>query len=174
VRNAGRGIGVVHGWRFQAGRHYSETHPDLSAFRQQARDLYIPPADIGFWQGAIRDPADPDLDSAIAAIPAGEPLTIDVLYGDHEGGQRAISRFLLHPADASGQPQPAGRQGAGQTAGTGHPGTSGNSGAPAVIGQPALAGHPPRSGQPGTADQDQRRWLASVTKHWNVDRPDPR
>jgi hypothetical protein len=175
VRNAGRGIGVVHGWRFQAGRHYSEAHPDLSEFRLQTRDLYIPPSDIGFWQGAIRDPADPDRDSAIAAMAVGEPLTIDVLYGDYEGGQRAVSRFVLNRADAPGQPWPAS-----QSAGTGHPGTSGTSGTsgnpgePAAIGYPVLDGHPATAGHPGTDGQDQPRWLASVTKHWNIDRPDPR
>jgi hypothetical protein len=45
-------------------------------------------------------------------------LTIDLLYGDAEGGQRVISRFTLTPGDAM--------------------------------------------------------WLASPSRHWNVDRPDPR
>jgi hypothetical protein len=30
---------------------------------------------------------------------AHEPLTVDILYGDHEGGQRAIARFALTPWD---------------------------------------------------------------------------
>jgi hypothetical protein len=46
-------------------------------------------------------------------------LTVDLLYGDYEGGQRVISRFLMRP---------------------------------------------------GREDT----WLLSVTRHWNVDRPDPR
>ena len=25
----------------------------------QTRDMYIPPGDVGFWQGALRDPDDP-------------------------------------------------------------------------------------------------------------------
>jgi len=32
-----------------------------------------------------------------AAIDDGGRLTIDVLYGDHEGGQRTITRFSLTP-----------------------------------------------------------------------------
>ena len=30
------------------------------------------------------------------------PLTIDLLYGDHEGGQRMISRYVLLPRDDGG------------------------------------------------------------------------
>ena len=44
---------------------------------------------------------------------------VDLLYGDHEGGQRMISRFVIRPLD---------------------------------------------DGQ----------WLASVGRHWNLDRADPR
>jgi hypothetical protein len=51
----------------------------------------------GFWQGAFREPAAPEFVAARAAIEAREPVTIDVLYGDHEGGQRAITRFVLVP-----------------------------------------------------------------------------
>lgn len=152
VRNAGRGIGVVHGWRFQAGRHYTDSHPDLAEFRQQNRDLYVPPSDIGFWQGAMRDPGDPELAGALAAIAAGQPLTIDVLYGDHEGGQRAVSRFLLNRVDGAGQQHAAGEPGMTVVQGG--------------------AGQPDGHGAPD--DPDQPRWLASVTKHWNIDRPDPR
>jgi hypothetical protein len=97
LRNAGSGIGVLHGWRFQAGRQHREGHPDLADFRMLTRDIYLPPSDIGFWQGAFRDPDDPVRESAVQAIKDGEPMTVDVLYGDHEGGQRAISRFVLQP-----------------------------------------------------------------------------
>jgi hypothetical protein len=31
-------------------------------------------------------------------------LTIDLLYGDHEGGQRTISRFILAPGEGSAWP----------------------------------------------------------------------
>jgi hypothetical protein len=61
----------------------------------------------------------PGGEAAQAAVKGRDPLTIDLMYGDYEGGQRVISRFLLRPAG-------------------------------------------------------QDRWLASVTRHWNVDRPEPR
>lgn len=127
VRNAGRGIAVIHGWQFLAGRQTLHDRPDPAAFRPQQRDLYVAQSDIGFWQAAFRDPADPRYDDAVAAVLAGDVLTIDVLYGDHEGGQRAITRFTL-------QRRVGNRDDGQQTA----------------------------------------AWLASVIRHWNLDRPDPR
>lgn len=50
-------------------------------------------ADLGFWQGTYRDRADD-------AITQRNAVTVDVLYGDHEGGQRTISRFALIPTDS--------------------------------------------------------------------------
>jgi hypothetical protein len=120
IRNSGRGIAVLHGWKFRAGREFDPQRPDPASFRPQSRDILIAPDDVGFWQGAFRDGDEPQLDEAIAAIRANDALTIDLLYGDHEGGQRVISRMLL---------------------------------------------------QRGGPDSP---WLASVVKHWNVDRPDPR
>lgn len=120
IRNSGRGIAVLHGWHFRAGRELNPVRPDPDNFRHQARDILIAPDDIGFWQGAFRDSADPQYDDAVAAIKANDPLTIDLLYGDHEGGQRVMSRMML-------------QRGA-----------------------------------------DDRPWIASVVRHWNVDRPDPR
>ena len=37
------------------------------------------------------------------AIKARRPVTVDVLYGDYEGGQRLISRFLMQPGANSGR-----------------------------------------------------------------------
>ena len=135
VRNAGRGIAVLHGWRFMAGQvtggfaigqQTDQSRPRLDSFRPHSRDILVAPSDVGFWQAAFRDPADPQYEEAVGAVRAGDVLTIDVLYGDAEGGQRAISRFLLRKWETALQP--------GQD--------------------------PP--------------WLASVVRHWNVDRPDPR
>jgi hypothetical protein len=120
VRNAGRGIAVLHGWRFTAGQVTDQSRPPLETFRPHSRDIFIAPNDVGFWQAAFRDPADPQYDDAVGAVRSGELLTIDVLYGDHEGGQRAISRFMLRRPSEDGP------------------------------------------------------WLASVIRHWNLDRPDPR
>ena len=36
------------------------------------------------------------------AISRREPITIDVLYGDQDGGQRTISRFTVLPARDDG------------------------------------------------------------------------
>ena len=38
--------------------------------------------------------ASPTLTEAITTV---QPFTIELLYGDHEGGQRAISRFSIIP-----------------------------------------------------------------------------
>ena len=128
LRNAGNGIAVLHGWRFYPGWHRGDQHAPLEEFERQNRDLYIPVGDIGFWQGAFRNPEDPRYAPARKAIEAREPWTVELLYGDHEGGQRAISRFTILPFD---------------------------------------------SGEADGDDGDDG-WLASQSRHWNVDRPDPR
>jgi hypothetical protein len=105
IRNAGQGLAVIHGWRVKPAPEFgsADVHerPDPEEFRRQSRDLYIPAGDSGFWQGAIRDPADADRDSVIATLHAGDRVLIDLLYGDWEGGQRTIARFSIAPdADA--------------------------------------------------------------------------
>jgi hypothetical protein len=106
LRNAGNGLAVLHGWRFYPGWHREPEHAPLEEFRRQNRDLYVPVGDIGFWQGAFRDPEDPQYAAARKAIEAGEPWTVELLYGDHEGGQRAITRFtaLLPPESPDRDP----------------------------------------------------------------------
>jgi hypothetical protein len=101
VRNAGSGIAIMHGWDFHPGRRVGggDTHRKLEDFNTLTRDLYIPPNDVGFWQGTFRDPASPAFAAARAAIEARDDLTVDVLYGDHEGGQRVVTRFTLLPRD---------------------------------------------------------------------------
>lgn len=120
VRNVGSGIAVLHGWTFHPEPALGATgHPPLEDFRRLTRDLYIAPGEVGFWQGAFRDAADPAFAAARSAIEERRRLAVDVLYGDHELGQRSITRFALTP-------------------------------------------------------RDDGRWIASVGRHWNVDRPDPR
>ena len=63
----------------------------------QVRDLYIPAGGVGFWQGAIREEDDPAYAALRKDIIDAEAFTIDVLYGDHEGGQRTITRFGMLP-----------------------------------------------------------------------------
>ena len=120
VRNVGSGIAVLHGWSFHADPSMGDApHPPLDDFRRLTRDLYIAPGEVGFWQGAFRDTADPAFAAARSAIDEPHRVAVDVLYGDHELGQRSITRFGLMP-------------------------------------------------------RDDGRWIATVGRHWNVDRPDPR
>ena len=96
LRNVGNGLAVLHAWRFMARRPDIDTpHAQPSEHRPQTRDLYVPAGDTGFWQGAIREPDDPFREHLDEAYRAGAILTVDLLYGDHEGGQRTISRFIL-------------------------------------------------------------------------------
>jgi hypothetical protein len=120
LRNVGSGLAVLHGWWFSADRIIgTEDHAPVEAFHRLSRDIYIPAGDMGFWQGAFRDPAEPHFVEARAAVAGHQPMTVELLYGDYEGGQRVISRFAVIPVGDD-------------------------------------------------------RWLATVSRHWNIDRPDPR
>jgi hypothetical protein len=99
LRNAGAGIAVLHGWYLHPERHTGsdETPPPIGDFHRLTRDIYVPAVDMGFWQGVFRDPSAPGFAQAAAAIREHRAMTIDVLYGDHEGGQRTITRFGVMP-----------------------------------------------------------------------------
>jgi hypothetical protein len=97
VRNAGQGIAVLRCWHAVPGQRTGEQRPEMSVFRRHSRDIYVPPSDVGFWQAAFRDGQDPERDEVIRAIKAAQPLTVDVMYGDYEGGQGMISRFIMQP-----------------------------------------------------------------------------
>jgi len=104
VRNVGTGIAVLHGWRLdpelvlERGAHVSP--PPLEDFTTLTRDLYVAPGDVGFWQGSFRDPASDRYRAARRAVEAQQRIGVDILYGDFEGGQRVISRFMLSPREA--------------------------------------------------------------------------
>jgi len=96
LRNAGSGIAVLQAWTVRPGQMYgSEPPPPIETFRRQQRDLYVPAGDVGFWQGALRGADEPLVADAQAAVAAQQTLTLHLLYSDHEGGQRTVSRFLL-------------------------------------------------------------------------------
>jgi hypothetical protein len=100
LRNAGSGVAVLHGWRFWPERRLGRDEPlPPEQFTRLTRDLYVPVGDTGFWQGSFRDPLSPEFAAAKRAIDAREPVTVDILYGDFEGGQRVISRFGLLPRE---------------------------------------------------------------------------
>jgi hypothetical protein len=102
LRNVGNGMAVLHGWRFYAEWFRSAEHAPLKEFRRQGRDLYVPPSDTGFWQAAFRDPDDWQYGDARSALEERRPWTVELLYGDTEGGQRAIVRFQVFPRGESG------------------------------------------------------------------------
>jgi hypothetical protein len=96
LRNVGSGLAVLQAWRLMSFRPKGDTpHGTLSEHRRQTRDLYVPAGDTGFWQGAVRDPDDPFRAGLREAFAEGRTLTVDLLYGDHEGGQLTISRFVI-------------------------------------------------------------------------------
>ena len=125
LRNVGAGIAVMFGWSFMPELAYSDVpHADPDTFRMQSRDIYIAAGDVGFWQAAIRDTSDPGYAALSKDIREMQPFTIELLYGDHEGGQRTITRFGLVPR---------------------------------------------RIGEGG-----ELRWFPATSRHWPLDRPDPR
>jgi hypothetical protein len=102
VRNVGNGIAVIEAWQPYPGLRLGLEEPvGPQGFRAQTRSLWIPPGDVGFWQGALRDDAGGLRHEIVGAVEAGE-LGVDLVYRDHDGGQRTISRFSL-VRDADGQ-----------------------------------------------------------------------
>jgi hypothetical protein len=98
LRNVGAGIGVLQGWCVRPGLRTSREGPvDEREFRMQTRDLYIPPGDIGLWQGALRDPTNEAHPPIAEAAERREVISVDLLYTDQVGAQRTISRFTLVP-----------------------------------------------------------------------------
>jgi hypothetical protein len=94
VRNVGPGLAVTFGWYvFTDLALIDVEHAAPEDFRMQTRDLYIASGDIGYWQAAIREADDPAYAALKRDILEAKPFTIDVLYGDHEGGQRTVTRF---------------------------------------------------------------------------------
>ncbi|HEX3333699.1 MAG TPA: hypothetical protein VHS57_05115, partial [Acidimicrobiales bacterium] len=94
LRNAGAGMAVPMGWHLREGASNADVpHSQPEEFRAQTRDLYVAPGDVGFWQAAIRDRNDGCYGWLSRSIADPQPFTIELLYGDAEGGQRTITRF---------------------------------------------------------------------------------
>ena len=100
LRNAGPGLAILHGWYVHPERlaGADERHRPLEEFHRLTRDIYLGSADIGFWQGALREPASEEFTRVHQAVRERRTITVDLLYGDVEGGQRVVSRFALTPA----------------------------------------------------------------------------
>jgi hypothetical protein len=71
--------------------------PEPGAFSPQQRDLLISTSQAGFWQAALREPETVPHKEITQAIETQGRITVDVLYGDHEGGQPSVTRFVLLP-----------------------------------------------------------------------------
>jgi hypothetical protein len=103
LRNVGSGIALLHGWSPIPGRALSPLEPaPIDEFRRLIVDLYIAPATAGYWESAIRDESDPLYDDLRQRIEGRREFTVDVLYGDQDGGQRTISRVFIVPASDDG------------------------------------------------------------------------
>jgi hypothetical protein len=90
LRNVGPGIGVLHGGYVREIQRGNDEHAPLDDFRRLIRDLYLPPGKLGYWQIAFRD--DPRTDEVRALVNSGR-FSVELLYGDYEGGQRVVTRF---------------------------------------------------------------------------------
>jgi hypothetical protein len=95
LRNGGSGLAVLHGWRVHTRTPGADQRPDVDDFHCQQLDLYIPAGDTGYWLGALRDPSEDGYDEIRRAARAGDLLQVDLMYGDYEGGQRTVARFVL-------------------------------------------------------------------------------
>jgi hypothetical protein len=92
LKNVGAGIAVLHGGYVYPGSSVGRPdHAPVGEFQMLGRDIYIPPADIGFWQIAFRE-EDEEHAALLDGIERGL-LSLEVLYGDYEGGQRVITRY---------------------------------------------------------------------------------
>ncbi len=103
LRNVGTGLALLHGWYPTPGwRGAEDPHAPISEFRRQIIDLYIPSNGAGYWEGALRDEHDPLHSDFLRVLVDRVPFTIDLMYGDQDGGQRTISRCLVLPASDGG------------------------------------------------------------------------
>ena len=111
LRNVGTGLAVLRGYHIQAeaashvaqdprgpAQHLRGDHPPQPReFSPQQRDLLISTRRAGFWQAALRDPRTPLYGEVTRAIGTRGRIAVDVLYGDHEGSQPSVTRFVLLP-----------------------------------------------------------------------------
>ena len=96
LRSVGAGIAVIHGRYLHAEWDPPRGPAGARDFRRQTRDLYVASGDTSFWRGGLYA-ADERLKAEVRRVlGARERLMLDLLYGDHQGGQRTISRFIFH------------------------------------------------------------------------------
>lgn len=97
LRNVGLGLALLYGWNLSPGLLTPETPPeDFKMFTPMVRALHVPPGEVGYWQARAREKHRTIVREATAA---GTPITVDLLYGNEEGGQGRITRFHLRTPD---------------------------------------------------------------------------
>jgi len=101
LRNVGNGIAVLQAWDPIPAPAGTDRYRPIDGFRAQQRDLFIASGDVAFWQGAFRDPEAPEFATFAEVIRARQRFSVDLLYSDHEGGQRAVTRFGIVPVESS-------------------------------------------------------------------------
>ena len=80
LRNVGTGLAVPIGWLLSPDvARTDRSHEDPDSFRRQTRDLFIASGDMGFWQAAIREPADPDYGWLTKYLNEATPFTVELL-----------------------------------------------------------------------------------------------
>lgn len=99
IRNIGQGVAILNSWSFSADIEQTSEIGDVTTYRRQLRDIYVPAGGVGFWQGAMRDRQDVQFDEAAACIRERRDMQIRVQYSDQEGQQRIVSLFTISPTD---------------------------------------------------------------------------
>jgi len=100
LRNVGSGIALIHGWLVSEHHAFDDApHAAPEDFRRQGIDLYVSPGGSGYWESAIREADDSMRPVVERALAHREPFRIELLYGDQQGVERKISRFLVVPAE---------------------------------------------------------------------------
>src|SRR5215831_6895265 len=95
LRNVGFGLALLYRWRLSPGLLTAETPPgDFDTFIPLVRALHVAPGGTGFWQAQAREEQRAIVRDADIA---GRVLTMELLYGNEEGGQGRITRFHLRP-----------------------------------------------------------------------------
>lgn len=100
LRNVGRGLAVLHGWDVLTSEVSTAPRHEPDEYHRLTRDIYIAPGDGGFCQVAIREPGAEQFLALTERAEDGRSFTVDVLYGDAEGGQRVITRLGLSRSPA--------------------------------------------------------------------------
>jgi hypothetical protein len=171
VRNVGSGMAIIESWEpFPGQRSSKDEWGDIEDFREQTRALWIAPGDVAFWQGALRDEADP-LQKTVAAAVAEGAVTVDLLYLDHEGGQRTVSRFSLIRREDGESGGGGDGDSVGGSDGSGGSGGSDGSGGSGGSGGSDGAGGAGGAGGADADDRHGREWWVSLTWHRTLNAP---